>query len=221
MDKEIERLQRAVETENWNYRKFRGQWEDAKTALDKYQNGALEVLTRFNLAKEFYWKEIFWGEERDDIQRVKIVIEFMAEALLSSRKKIKELEAQLRLYRAETPEERRKEVDDSIRRMRQYDPWAPREKDILATMTKHIRSLQKQIRTAQEVAEYRNKQLAALHVVWCDGGCGGGVGCRDQVTEEVVKEAERNVARLRTWWDNHEYKAGYSQSKSPTSTVSP
>ena len=66
----------------------------------------------------------------------------------------------------------------------------------------------KEIRTMQEVAEYRNKQLASLHVVWCNGGCEGGVGCKDAVTRDVVLEAVRNVTRLVDWWNNHAYRQG-------------
>lgn len=57
------------------------------------------------------------------------------------------------------------------------------------------------IKTAQETAAYRTQQLAALHVVWCNGGCAGGVGCRETVNEALVVEAERNVKRLREWWE--------------------
>ncbi len=66
----------------------------------------------------------------------------------------------------------------------------------------------KEIRTMQKVAEYRNKQLASLHVVWCNGGCEGGVGCKDAVTRDVVLEAVRNVTRLVDWWNNHAYRQG-------------
>ena len=66
----------------------------------------------------------------------------------------------------------------------------------------------REIRNMQEVAEYRNKQLASLHVVWCNGGCEGGVGCKQTLTRAVVLEAIRNVGRLVTWWNNHVYRLG-------------
>ena len=71
-----------------------------------------------------------------------------------------------------------------------------------------VKNQAKEIRTMQEVAEYRNKQLASLHVVWCNGGCEGGVGCKETVTRDVVVEAVRNVTRLVDWWNNHAYRQG-------------
>lgn len=62
------------------------------------------------------------------------------------------------------------------------------------------------IRQMQEIAEYRNKQLASLHVVWCSGGCAGGVGCRDDLTREKVLEAVRNTHRLVSWWNNNAFR---------------
>ena len=201
---EIKRLHQAVEINHINFLKFRGQWEETREALEKYQNGAFDVLTRLGLAKEFYWKEIFWRHDGDGITRAKTVIEFMAEALLTSRKKVKELERQLRLYRAETPEDRRKEVDAAIKEIRRYDWHAPPDPDVIGAMSKRIKELQAQLRRMQEGSERRNKQLEALHVVWCDGGCSG--GCRSTVTEDLVVEAELNVKRLRTWWENRKFK---------------
>jgi len=79
--------------------------------------------------------------------------------------------------------------------------------------------LRKQITIQQEAAERRNRQLDALHVVWCDGGCENGVhrfqpACSKiinrivdiEITEAVVKTAEENTARLRRWWNNRQYK---------------
>lgn len=65
-----------------------------------------------------------------------------------------------------------------------------------------LRWLRDQIGWLQASARERNLQLAALHVVWCNGGCKGGVGCRETVDESLVVEAERNVKRLRQWWEN-------------------
>jgi len=65
-----------------------------------------------------------------------------------------------------------------------------------------------QIRQMQECAERRNRQLDALHYVWCDGGCKTGVHRWSGVplTEEIVLEAEANTRRLRQWWVNKEYR---------------
>lgn len=61
------------------------------------------------------------------------------------------------------------------------------------------------IRQQQLAAERRNRDLDALHVVWCDGGCPSGVhrfqGGDVLVTEELVKAAERNTRRLRGWYE--------------------
>lgn len=46
----------------------------------------------------------------------------------------------------------------------------------------------------------RNLQLDAMHWVWCDGPCKGGIHrwTEAKLTEELVAEAERNTRRLRT-----------------------
>lgn len=74
-----------------------------------------------------------------------------------------------------------------------------------ARKDEQIKTLRREIRNMQEAAECRNRQLRALttvqHVV-CSGGCDGGVAHPELVTEDVVAEAERGVARLREWWEN-------------------
>jgi hypothetical protein len=57
----------------------------------------------------------------------------------------------------------------------------------------------------------KNKELDALHYVWCDGGCDGGVHRYENMnkvplTKEVVRLAEANIFRLTTWFINHEFK---------------
>ena len=69
-----------------------------------------------------------------------------------------------------------------------------------------LRWLRVEMSHLQSANAVRNAQLAALHVVWCNGGCAGGVGCRETVDEALVVEAERNVARLRSWWQNRKYR---------------
>jgi hypothetical protein len=53
--------------------------------------------------------------------------------------------------------------------------------------------------------ERKNRQLDALHLVWCDGGCPRGVHRYQDddvlVTEELVAAAERNTKRLRRWYE--------------------
>lgn len=67
-----------------------------------------------------------------------------------------------------------------------------------------VKKLRRELTIAKENNALRNKQLDALHFVWCNGGCSGGVHrwSENNVTEELVLEAERNTARLRTWLEN-------------------
>jgi hypothetical protein len=62
-----------------------------------------------------------------------------------------------------------------------------------------------ELRAVNEHNRRRNLELDALHYVWCDGGCYGGVHRwqKENLTREIVKEAVRNTARLVTWWNNH------------------
>lgn len=51
----------------------------------------------------------------------------------------------------------------------------------------------------------RNIELDALHYVWCDGGCDGGVhrfGEHPPLTAEIVAAAKRNAERLERWFVN-------------------
>lgn len=70
-------------------------------------------------------------------------------------------------------------------------------------------SLLRQLKMAQSNNEERNRQLDALHFVWCDGGCSSGVHRYTDsgpLTEEVVASAERNTRRMRTWLINHRFR---------------
>lgn len=61
----------------------------------------------------------------------------------------------------------------------------------------------RQITLLQESLRARNLDLDAMHFVWCDGGCPGGVHRfhTDLVlTEDMVERAERNAKRLRKWY---------------------
>jgi len=57
----------------------------------------------------------------------------------------------------------------------------------------------------------KNRELDAMHYVWCDGGCQGGVHryTKEALTEDVVERAERNTKRLRTWLENRKYRDSY------------
>jgi hypothetical protein len=90
-----------------------------------------------------------------------------------------------------------------------------------ADLQARVKAQGTEIHIQQDISTYRNKQLEALHVVWCNGGCRGGVGCMDQIDEAKVLEAERNVKRIREWWTRrwyriHECKECSSKSGSPT-----
>lgn len=76
----------------------------------------------------------------------------------------------------------------------------------LGALRIRVKEQARQIQNMQEVATLRNKQLDALHLVWCSGGCVGGVGDEPNLTEEKVKEAVTYTRRLVTWWNNHIYR---------------
>ncbi len=74
-----------------------------------------------------------------------------------------------------------------------------------------IKDQKKQIRIVQESLERKNKEFDSMHFVLCSGGCEGGIhryGDMKEVklTEEIVKMAEGNTSRLRTWWSNYKYR---------------
>ena len=71
-----------------------------------------------------------------------------------------------------------------------------------------ITRLKGEVRHMQECAERRNRELDALHMVWCDGGCQNGTHrwTDDVVTPEMVEFVEAYAKRLRRWYTNREYK---------------
>jgi hypothetical protein len=77
-------------------------------------------------------------------------------------------------------------------------------------LAEQVKKLKTELTQARENNEQRNRELDALHYVWCSGGCHGGVhrycGSPDDVTEEVVAAAVRNTERLRSWFQNRQYK---------------
>lgn len=58
-----------------------------------------------------------------------------------------------------------------------------------------------EIRKMQEASERRNRDLNALHLVWCDGGCPGGAGAAPEIDRQTVQAATRQVRRLVRWWN--------------------
>ena len=71
-----------------------------------------------------------------------------------------------------------------------------------------IDALRRNVRHQQLVLERKNRELDALHYVWCDGGCPRGVHRWDDVliTRELVEAAERNTRRLRRWYRAVEFR---------------
>jgi iron only hydrogenase large subunit-like protein len=74
-----------------------------------------------------------------------------------------------------------------------------------------IQNHKRQITNMRKCLEEKNKMLDALHYVWCDGGCIGGIhrynAMKDvELTEEIVKKAESNTYRLRTWFINYKFR---------------
>jgi hypothetical protein len=67
-----------------------------------------------------------------------------------------------------------------------------------------------EIAAMSRALERKNRELDALHMVWCDGACSRGVhrwqGPNVLVTEELVKTAERNTERLRRWYDGAKFR---------------
>ena len=88
-------------------------------------------------------------------------------------------------------------------------------KHILHLETK-IRAQKKEIEHNHETLKLRSKALDAMWWVWCDGGCPTGTNRYKQLpelTEEIVKLAERNVSRLRKWYNNTEFRKTYNELK--------
>lgn len=79
-----------------------------------------------------------------------------------------------------------------------------------ARLAEQVKSLKREVTQARRNNEERNRELDALHYIWCDGGCQGGAhrycGSPDDITEEVVAAAERNTMRLRRWFVNRQHK---------------
>ena len=66
------------------------------------------------------------------------------------------------------------------------------------------------IKILQDSLHEKNLALDAMGFVWCDGGCEGGIYRYNnkELTEEILKKAEQNVKRMRTWFENNRYKKG-------------
>lgn len=77
---------------------------------------------------------------------------------------------------------------------------------------RQLATLRDNVRYANENNALRNKQLDAFHMVWCDGGCSGGMHrYTDKLTPDEVLDlvavAEANIARMKRWAAAAAYRA--------------
>lgn len=88
--------------------------------------------------------------------------------------------------------------------------WLP-QAEVLKLQAR-VSEQRRQLTQMQGDLRARNLQLDAMHWVWCDGGCKGGVhrwgGC--ELTEEIVVAAERNAARLRRWYETQQTRKAWA-----------
>lgn len=72
-----------------------------------------------------------------------------------------------------------------------------------------VKELKRQLTFAIDNNHRRNVELDALHYVWCDGGCDGGVHrwTPDALTPEVVEAAVDAVNRMVSWSVNNDGRA--------------
>lgn len=87
-------------------------------------------------------------------------------------------------------------------------------KRTIRDLSTRIRNLKRTITYAKDRNEERNRQLDALGMVWCDGGCKSGMsrygdlgfGPKGKVTAEHIAELIRNAGRAWCWFVNREYR---------------
>lgn len=77
-----------------------------------------------------------------------------------------------------------------------------------------VADLRRQLEHQRQNNERRNRQLDALGIVWCDGGCDGGMlryAPDREVTAQMVAELIINAHRALSWYLNHAGKMGSRQ----------
>ena len=81
----------------------------------------------------------------------------------------------------------------------------------IARLERRIEEQRQQLAEKEAALRERNLSLDALHHVWCDGGCLSGVHrwTEGRITEDLVRQAEREVRRLRKWWNNRRFIDAY------------
>lgn len=78
----------------------------------------------------------------------------------------------------------------------------------IAELEIKINRLKRELTNQSQALRQRNIALDALHYVWCSGGCQTGMHRFDGggLTEDVLLQAESAVKRMRTWFDNKQYR---------------
>ena len=81
-------------------------------------------------------------------------------------------------------------------------------KDELRSCSDKLCAQKRVITDVQESLTRKNQDLDAMNYVWCNGGCASGTRryTEGKITERVVRLAEGNVKRLRTWFTNRKWK---------------
>jgi hypothetical protein len=73
-----------------------------------------------------------------------------------------------------------------------------------------LQAQKKELTQIKESLERKNRQLDALHFVWCDGGCNSGVhrwiGKKEDITDELVTQAQGSIRRLSKWYENYKFR---------------
>lgn len=70
--------------------------------------------------------------------------------------------------------------------------------------------LQQEMHWKNESWAQKNRELDALHYVWCTGGCTHGVHRyqEEPLTGAIVAEAEKQAKRLRSYWNTVCFRKG-------------
>jgi len=81
-------------------------------------------------------------------------------------------------------------------------------KEELRSCSDRLCAQKRVITNIQESLTHKNKALDSMMWVWCNGGCYTGVRryTDGKITENIVRIAEANTKRLRTWFTNHKWK---------------
>lgn len=78
-----------------------------------------------------------------------------------------------------------------------------------------IKDQKHQLKICNESLQIKNKELDALHYIWCTGGCEKGIHRyhEEPLTKELVELATRNTNRLITYFNNIEFQKLYDPSR--------